>query len=190
MVKVVTMVNDEKALRRVSEPCVFDEQLKKDIELIKSFSKSQDIYAIAAVQLGIPKRILYIKTTSPATKCQLDKRDEERLYINPKILSRKGKAKYWEFCVSCMDKQGMRYASLVTRPYEIEIEYQNAEAKTIKETLTGLAATIFCHEYDHLNGVLQIDKAEKNLMMKQEDRWALREKEPYIIISKDCKFED
>jgi peptide deformylase len=181
---------DETVLRKVSAPCVFDEQLKKDIKTLKDFCNSEDVYSISGVQLGILKRLIYIKTTSAATTNQLDEKDEERLYINPVILSKRGKTKYWELCVSCVDKDGLDFASLNTRPYEIEIMYQNASQEVVTETLTGLAATIFCHEYDHLNGILQMDNAEKNISMRPEDRWELRKREPYTIISKDCEWEE
>jgi peptide deformylase len=190
MFSVTTTCNGESLLRSVSSPCVFDEQLKEDIKTLKDFCGSFELYSISAIQLGIPKRMIYIKTTSSTTTNQLNEKDEERLYINPIILSKRGKTKYWEICVSCVDENGIRYGSLVTRPYEIEIEYQNMAGGEVHETLTGLAATIFCHEYDHLNGILQMDRAEKNIMIALDDRWKLRKEEPYQIISKDCEWEE
>ena len=110
--------------------------------------------------------------------------NENKIIINPKIISKKGMAKYWEACLSCLDNMG-----LVTRPYEIELEYYDINGKRIREKFIGFESTVISHELDHLDGILHIDIAEEIINMPKEERKQFRIEHPYEIISKDCKYE-
>ncbi len=181
---VKTIENDEKYLRQISKEVKKNDcQLKNDIEVLSNYCKENEVLAMAAIQLGIPKRIIYLKNTD--LNNILDTTiDEEGILINPKIISRKGQTKYWEACASCMDNTG-----LVTRPYEIVVEYDNLDFNKQKITLKGFESTVFSHEYDHLNGILHIDIAEKILIMNQEERKEYRKTHGYEIISTEGDFQ-
>lgn len=81
--------------------------------------------------------------------------NEEIVLINPTIIKTQGCTKFLERCASCLD-----YVGIVERPYLVEVEYYNLEKEKVREIFEGFKATVFCHEYDHLNGILHIDLAE------------------------------
>lgn len=93
--------------------------------------------------------------------------------------------KYWEACASCLD-----YMGLVSRPYEIEIEYYDIDGNKIKEKFSGFMATVLSHEFDHLNGILHIDIAEDLKIMNPEERKEFRKTHDYEIISKEGNYDE
>ena len=180
-----TIENDEKFLRQISKEVSFnDKSYLKDIEKIKEFCSNIECFALAAVQIGIPKRIVYLNSTSLDEKKEKTNYDESKVLINPIIISRKGKTKYWEACLSCLDNMG-----LVIRPYEIVVKYYDIDKNEHIETIKGFESTIISHEIDHLDGVLHMDIAEEVIEMTREERKKFRETHPYEIISKTCNYE-
>lgn len=181
-----TIEHDEMYLRQISKPVLFDnEEYKKDIKLLEKFCNETECFALAAVQIGIPKRILYLKNTSLDIPLNDTVYNESKVLINPIILERKGLTKYWEACLSCLDNMG-----LVSRPYEMLVKYYDVNGIELVETFKGFEATVLSHEMDHLDGVLHIDIAEQVLNMPKEERKIFRKQHPYEIISKDCDYED
>lgn len=182
-----TIEKDEKFLRQRSKEVDFnDKSYLEDIKKLMEFCNDEKnrLLALAPVQIGIPKRIIYIRTTELGKDFN-EAKVEGLIMINPVILSEKGLTKYWEACGSCLNKTG-----LVKRPYEIEIEYQDIEGKKHKEIIKGEKATVFSHEYDHLNGILHIDKSEEILEMDLEERKIWRKTHPYEIIRKTGDFKE
>lgn len=185
----VTIENNEQFLRQVSKPVVFpDLELEKDIAKLEAyFNQSEHTLALASVQLGIPKRLIYIKNTN-LDVINADKKDlsynEKRVMINPKVIERIGLTEYWEACVSCLDNTG-----LVKRPYKIKVKYQDITGKFHTETYEGFESTVLSHELDHLDGILHIDIASEILHMGPEERKEFRKEHGYNIISKTEKFE-
>lgn len=194
-IKVVTIADNEEYLRQVSLPVdASDKNLKNDISILDKYCSENSVLAMAAVQLGIPKRIIYLKNTNLdiVNKSQSDSLSEEeknynesKVLINPVIISREGLTEYWEACASCLDNFG-----LVKRPYKITLEYFDVDFKKHSKVFEGFEATVLSHEYDHLDGVLHMDIADKLLIMKQEDRKKFRLEHNYNIISKAGKYED
>lgn len=190
---VKTIEKDMEYLRQISSEVDFnDSELLKDIEVLKDFCKNNKVFAMAAVQLGIPKRIMYLKNTDldRINKLQKDEieedgYDEAQILINPVITKRIGLNKYWEACASCLDNTG-----LVKRPYIIEIEFYDINGELQIKTFEGFPATVISHEYNHLNGILHIDIADKIFNLTLEERKKLRQKEEYEIISKDGNYEE
>lgn len=179
-IKRKTILNDEDYLRQISkEVNKKDKYLKRNIKLLDLFCEQTECFALAAVQIGIPKRIIYLKNTSSFDDSD-KKHNERKILINPKIISMKGHTRYWEACLSCLD-----YMGLVDRPYQIIVEYYDKDFKEHTEIFAGFPATILCHEIDHLDGVLHIDKAIEVLKMNKEDRKVFRDSHPYEIISEN-----
>lgn len=183
-IKRKTIENDLDYLKRISEEVDFnDTSYLKDIKKLDEFCKNTECFALAAVQIGIPKRIVYLKNT------KLEKVDEDynesKVLINPVIISRRGKTRYWEACLSCLDFMG-----LVERPYEMVIEYQDINGNRHKEKYEGFESTVLSHELDHLDGILHMDIAEEVLNMPKEERIEFRKTHPYEIISKTCNYDD
>ena len=185
MLKVLTIDKHEKFLRQVSNKVDFTEKdLQQNMNDIVEWCLSNNgLYAMAAIQFGIPKRIVYIKSTKPNDTTANDQ-SQQVLMINPEIISKQGKTEFWEACVSGLDN-----FALVERPYKIVVRYQNAEGKYYTQDFEGFSATVVSHELDHLDGIFHMDRAKKLLNMQAKDRIEYRNKHPYKIISKDCKFE-
>lgn len=190
--KALTILEDEEFLRQKSSIVdLNDKDLKNDIEIIEEYCMSHDVLAMASVQLGIPKRIVYLKNTNLDMVKKIEK-DEElknsyneaKILINPVVIKKEGLTKYWEACASCLDNVG-----LVKRPYKIYLEYVDVNGEKHSEIFEGFESTVLSHELDHLDGILHMDIADKLLYMEREERKKLREKEDYLIISKTGDFD-
>ena len=188
--KTITIADNEEFLRQVSKPVIFpDNNLKSDIKVLEQYFNQSDItLALAAVQLGIPKRLIYLKNTDLELinrKNNDQETDEDRLHneqrilINPIIVSREGLTDYWEACASCLDNLGH-----VKRPYKIIIKYQDINGNFHSEVFEGFESTVLSHEMDHLDGILHIDIAEEVLEMTQEERKLLRQSHGYKVYHK------
>ncbi len=184
--KRVTIHDNEKYLRQISKEVDFnDKSFLDDIKALEEYCENNVVYALAPVQIGIPKRIIYLRNSTPDMSKNFDKNyNEKRVLINPVILERKGHTKFLERCESCLD-----YSGVVDRPFSITIEYYDVSGKKIKETVSGFEATVLSHEYDHLNGILHMDLTDEVLILTIEETKEYRIKHPYEVISKDCDFE-
>ncbi len=180
-----TIENDLDYLRQISkEVDLNDKSYLNDIKLLKQFCEETECFALAAVQIGIPKRIVYLKNTSLDVPIEDKSYNEAKVLINPVIKSRKGLTQYWEACLSCLDNMG-----LVNRPYEMNIEYYDPEGVIHNETYEGFPVTVLSHELDHLDGILHMDVAEEVIVMPKDERKKYREEHPYKVLSKTCKYQ-
>lgn len=174
-----TIENDLDYLRQISKKVDFEDNSHlEDIKKIEEFCNNYECMAMAAIQLGIPKRLIYLKNTD-LDNLYDENHNEAIVMINPKILESYGKTEYWEACASCLDNMG-----LVERPYKIKLEYYDVDKNKHIETIEGFKSTVISHEIDHLNGVLHMDIAKEILQMDIESRKQYRETHPYKIISK------
>lgn len=115
---------------------------------------------LAAPQIGLDIRLFLVDTTPFAADEDLD--DEERaflgsykkVFINAKITSETGNE--WAFTEGCLSIPNIRED--VTRNETISIEYLDENFVEHKEIVSGLAARVIQHEYDHIEGVLFTDK--------------------------------
>ena len=111
--------------------------------------------------------------------------NEQRILINPVIVSREGLTEYWEACASCLDNLGK-----LKRPYKIVIRYQDINGEYHDEVFEGFESTVLSHEMDHLDGILHMDRAEELLVMTREERKEFRKTHGYEIISQSGKYEN
>ena len=117
-----------------------------------------DVMAMAAVQLGIPKRIVYLKNTNLEIlnkrltddgKEETKEYNEAKVLINPEILSKEGLTTFWEACASCSwyeNDQKQWYNGKVKRPYKIKVKYLDIEGNRNEEEFEGFESTVLCHE--------------------------------------------
>lgn len=170
-------------LRQVSKPvAILKDDLTKDIQILEEYCLSHGVFAMAAIQLGINKRIVYIKNTR-LDKVDNDAWNEAQILLNPVIKKREGLTLYWEACASCMDNTG-----LVLRPYKVLVHYFDLQGKKHQKTFVGFPATVFSHEYDHLDGILHMDKAIELKIMNKEERKEFRKTHGYEILFKEGEF--
>lgn len=183
--KAITIADDEPFLRQVSKEVDFtDITYLDDIKALGEYCTNHEVFAMAAVQLGIPKRIIYLRNT------KLDKIDdkewnEAKVLINPIIKERIGYTKYWEACASCLDNMG-----LVARPYKIKLEYYDIDGDKKECNFKDFEATVLSHEYDHLNGILHMDIADEILVMTKDERKEFRVEHGYEIYHRYGKYEE
>lgn len=100
---------------------------------------------LAAPQVGILKRIVVIDTTPEG--------NNPIVLINPEIIETDGEQTGDEGCLSVPGKSGT-----VTRPNYVKIRALDEEMKEFEIEGTELLARAFCHEIDHLDGLLYVDK--------------------------------
>lgn len=119
-----------------------DDRIKILIEDMKETMYKEDGVGLAAPQVGILRRVIVI-----------DIGDGPIELINPELLTEEGEEIDSEGCLSIPGKTGR-----VKRPYKVKVKYLDVEGneKTIEGT--GLLARALCHEIDHLNGILFVDR--------------------------------
>ena len=112
-----------------------------------------DGVGLAAPQVGILKRIVVIDVTG----------EDPILLTNPVISSTDGEQTGYEGCLSVPGKTGV-----VTRPNHVKVKAYNADMEEF--TLEGeeLLARAICHELDHLDGKLYVDRVEGELMNTED----------------------
>ena len=193
--KSITIADNEKYLRQISAPVDIknDLELKNNISVLEQFCKENEVMAMAAVQLGIPKRLVYLKNTnldiinkmqSNSTTDAEENYNEARVLINPVIIKREGLTDYWEACASCLNNCGR-----VLRPYIIDVEYYDISGNKHKDTFKGFESTVLSHEMDHLDGILHIDVAEELYQFTVEERKAWRQTHGYNIYYENGDYE-
>lgn len=190
MLKRITIEDNKEYLRQISTDIDFKkDDLNKYLKDIKEFCEHSELFALAPVQVGIPKRIIYVRNTSQdMTKNLNSLYNEDIIYINPVIKKMYGHTKFLEGCGSCKFSDDTYITGVLDRPYKIEIEYFDINANKNTKTIEGFETTVFCHEYDHLNGILHMDRINETYKMTLEEMRIYRTNHPYEIISKDEIF--
>lgn len=138
----------DKNLERVSRNVdVIDEDVNEIIENLRDTLREAPGIGLAAPQIGVLKKIILI---------DLKDGSKELLLINPKIIKRSGKERNPEGCLSYPGFEG-----IVERPKRVTVKAIDINGKEIEIYGEGLLARALCHEIDHLDGVLYINKAKK-----------------------------
>ena len=109
---------------------------------------------LAAPQVGILKRIVVIDTTG----------EDPYVLINPRIVESSGEQTGQEGCLSVPGKCGV-----VTRPNYVKAVALNEDMEPIEVEGTELLARAICHELDHLDGHLYVEKVEGELQNMEAD---------------------
>lgn len=135
-------------LRKKATPVSeFDDSLQNFVNDLIETMRLNDGVGLAANQVNSLKKVFVID------KKVINEEWEAQGYINPEILETEGEDRFEEGCLSIPDIRAD-----VQRPYKIKVRYQNLAGAVIEEELEGLPARVFQHEYDHLQGVLFIDR--------------------------------
>tara|TARA_B110001452_G_C15160439_1_gene403648 strand:+ start:523 stop:1113 length:591 start_codon:yes stop_codon:yes gene_type:complete len=134
--------------------------LEKLINNMKETMYNASGVGLAAPQIGKAIRLFLIDASPFAEDDNLSEEERtvlksfNRVFINPKILEEEGEE--WLFNEGCLSIPEVRED--VSRQPKITIEYQDEHFTIHTETLEGLAARVFQHEYDHIEGILFTDK--------------------------------
>jgi peptide deformylase len=124
-----------------------DAEIRKLVDDMAESMYAADGIGLAAVQIGVPKRVIVIDLD------QKEGKKNPRAFINPKILwASEEMALFEEGCLSVPE-----IWDDVERPARIKAEYLDLDGKKVELEADGMLATCLQHEMDHLNGVLFID---------------------------------
>ncbi|WP_347988465.1 peptide deformylase [Methylomonas sp. AM2-LC] len=112
---------------------------------------------IAAPQLGVALQVIII-ASRPTKRYPSAPNMDAVVMINPRLTIADSELnKDWEGCLSV---PGIR--ALVPRYKSVKVEYQDVQGKSIEMLLSDFPARVFQHEFDHLNGLVYLDRVENN----------------------------
>ncbi len=122
----------------------FDTRLHTLLEDMKDTVRKADGAGLSAVQIGVLKRVFII----------IDEEDEIVEFINPEIIESSGSCPILEEgCLSVPKHYGK-----VKRPNIVVVKAFDRNGKEFTRQFVGFSAKAVCHESDHLDGILFIDK--------------------------------
>ncbi len=143
-IRNIVQQGDETLRKKCFEVTAFDEKLHTLLDDMKDTLIKSEGVGLAAPQVGVLRRVFIVMYEDYYFEC-----------INPKIIEMKGKCTDKEGCLSVKGTSGD-----VERPTKIKVSFFDRNGKEHLLKVTGFLARIFCHENDHLDGVLYIDKAK------------------------------
>lgn len=143
---ILKIKDNNEFLRKTSKPVVDFSGVGELLDDMKETMQNSNGCGLAAPQIGVLKRIIVVEVD-----------DKYFEMINPVITSEKGEKIDSEGCLSVNAQKH----DLVKRPQEVLVEAFDRNGKKIEVKASGYLARAFCHEIDHLNGVLYIDKIFK-----------------------------
>lgn len=150
-IRNIRQEGDEILKKKSREVEVIDEKTKELLEDMVETMHKYDGVGLAAVQVGILKRMIVIDI--------YDEKTPIIKLINPKIIKTKGEREVEEGCLSFPNK-----FAKVKRPVEVVVEGLNENGKKVKIKAVELLAQALCHEIDHLNGITFVDIMEEGTL--------------------------
>lgn len=143
--RIIRQEGDE-ILKKKSRPVeVIDDKIKELVQDMIETMHKYDGVGLAAVQVGVLKRIVVIDLYEEGQPVYV--------LINPEIKKQSGAQTVEEGCLSFPNK-----FAKIERPEEVTVVAQDENGKKVKITAKGLFAQAICHEVDHLNGEVFVDK--------------------------------
>ncbi len=142
-IRNIVQVGDDVLRKKSFEVTDFGSKTAELLDDMKDTLKKAQGAGLAAPQVGVLRRIFIVDVEEGFFE-----------FINPQIISQKGEQFGVEGCLSVKGKWGD-----VKRPKTLTIKYQDREGNYHTLTANDFLAKAICHEYDHLDGILYIDKA-------------------------------
>ncbi len=130
---------------------VIDQKIITLLDDMADTMREADGAGLAAPQVGVLKRVVVIDVGNGLIEL-----------INPEIVDVQGSITDVEGCLSVPSKWGT-----VKRPQKVTVKALNRNGEQITLTGEGMLAKAFCHELDHLDGVLFVDKVEEYIELEQ-----------------------
>ena len=148
LLRILTLENEEEDLRKKSRPLdVVNDRTRTLLDDLYETMQEANGVGLAAPQVGVLRRVVVIDV------------GEGRIdLINPEIIAVEGEQEDREGCLSVPEECG-----IVKRPMKVTVKALDRNGKPFTLTGEGLLARAFCHEIDHLDGVLYVDKASRML---------------------------
>lgn len=142
-IRNIIQIGDPTLRRKSFEVTDFGEKTQQLIDDMKETLIKAEGAGIAAPQVGVLRRIFIVSADDKYYEC-----------VNPVIVSQSGTQEGQEGCLSVRGKYGN-----VKRPMRVTVKAQDRFGKPFTVKASGFLARAFCHENDHLNGVLYTDIA-------------------------------
>ena len=143
-IRNIIQIGDPTLRKRSFEVTDFGAKTAELLDDMKETLISADGVGLAAPQVGVLRRIFIIKIDDLYYEC-----------INPVIVEQRGKQVGEEGCLSVRGKFGT-----VERPKKVTVVAYDRNGKRFTVKAQDFVARAFCHEYDHLDGILYVDKAK------------------------------
>ena len=153
MVRKIVKLGEE-TLRKVSKPVQkFDLRLWLLLRDLADTMYDADGVGLAAPQVGILRRVVVIDVGEGLLEL-----------VNPEIIETEGEQAGAEGCLSVPGRRGY-----VVRPNKVTVRAQDRKGQAFTVTGEGLKARALCHEIDHLDGVMYVDKMDHEIFEDEED---------------------
>lgn len=158
-------------LRVPAQPYPVDQIGTPDFEtLIEDMRETLHAYGgigLAAPQIDVGYRIAVIEIENTSTRYGEIEHTPFGVYVNPVITPTQDEAAgYWEGCLSVPGMMGY-----VERPQHIRVDYLDRQGEPRSLEAHGFLATVFQHEFDHLDGILYVDRIEDKSLFAFEDEY-------------------
>ena len=142
------LTTDEPALHKVCRPVEkFDWRLHKLLDDMRETLAQANGVGLAAPQVGILRRVVVVDTGEDILEL-----------VNPELLETDGEQEGAEGCLSVPGKYG-----LVKRPYYAKVRAQDRDGQWFEAEGEEIVARCFCHELDHLDGIVYTEIMERYL---------------------------
>ena len=158
--KIVELGKDDAVLHKRARPVErFDGRLGELLDDMAETMYAADGAGLAAPQVGVLKRAVVIDVGEGLIEL-----------VNPQIVSTEGEVTVVEGCLSVPGRRGT-----VARPEKVRVHGQDRNGGHIEVEGEGLLAVCLCHEIDHLDGIVYVDRMIEDVtdqyqIAKQEDR--------------------
>ena len=153
-IRNIREIGDEILTKRCREVKEMTPRIRELIEDMLDTMYEANGVGLAAPQVGILKRIVVIDTTG----------EDPYILINPRIVATSGEQTGMEGCLSVPGKSGQ-----VTRPNYVKAVALDVNMQEFELEGTELLARAICHELDHLDGHLYVEKVEGDLVVNSID---------------------
>ena len=143
-IRNIVQVGDEVLRKKCFEVTDFGPKTQQILDDMRDTLIKAEGAGIAAPQIGVLRRMFIVSCENQYYEC-----------INPQIIKSSGVQVGDEGCLSVKGKYGR-----VSRPMNVTVKAQDRFGKEFTVNASGFLAKAFCHENDHLDGILYIDRAE------------------------------
>ena len=158
-VREILIIGDPILTKRAEPVAAVDEEIARLArDMVETVHAAPGI-GLAAPQVGVGKRVIVVDLSVGEDADQL------HVLVNPEIVAKEGEAVSEEGCLSVPEIR-----EKVARPYRVTVRGLDLEGRPVEIEGEDLLARAFCHEIDHLDGVLFVEKlsALKRALIKKK----------------------
>jgi peptide deformylase len=147
-------------------PAEFNEPWLRELvpDMVETLHHAGGI-GLAAPQVDVPVRVAIVEIPGGPSRYGEIPAWPLTVYVNPEVEVLDGpSAGYWEGCLSVPGLRGY-----VERPQRVRVRALGLDGRPFEATLDGFLATVFQHEFDHLDGILYVDRLKDSRLLVFED---------------------